>query len=221
MGDVRNFTVNEKRSLLRCLDHDAERDPQVFGVLHELDSRWQDLATPEMEETFREILTSREGSQGKQTVALAVLRSLERKAVVPGVTPVLLDVVRDGRCWPAIRDAAFEAYLRQSHDEEDTQGHLKTLLAEVYEEVVPDPLDTLLGLLLSKTVPGDGPPFRGWTILARTKECGVCTVRCVLGLRCCRAVHGPQPTCRSPGFVWSSDSRTWRKPEATSLCPTG
>ncbi len=157
-GDVRDFTVGEKRYLLRCLEHDAERDPQVFGALHELDSRWQDLATPEMEETFREILTSRAGSQGKQTVALAVLRSLKRNAVVPGVIPLLLDVVRDGGCWPAIRDAAFEAYVRQSRDEEDTQGHLKTLLAEVYEEVVPDPLDDLLGLLLSKLYPEMVPP---------------------------------------------------------------
>ena len=157
-GDIRDFTVGEKRYLLRCLEHDAERDPQVFGALHELDSRWQDLATPEMEETFRETLTSREGSQGKQTVALAVLRSLKRKAVVPGVTPVVLDVVRDGRCWSTIRDAAFEAYIRQSRDEEDAQGDLKTLLADVHEGTVPDPLDDLLGLLLKELYPEIVPP---------------------------------------------------------------
>lgn len=157
-GDVRKFTVGEKRYLLRCLERDAERDPQIFGALHDLDSRWQDLATPDMEKTLREILTSREGGQGKQTVALAVLRSLERNAVVPGVTPVLLDVVRDGECWPAVRDAAFEAYVRQSGDEDDTQGHLKTLLADVYEGVVPDPLDDLLGLLLKELYPEIVPP---------------------------------------------------------------
>ena len=157
-GDVRNFTVGEKRYLLRYLERDAERDPHVFGALHELDSRWQDLATPDMEDTFREVLTRREGSQGKQTVALAVLRSLERNAVVPGVTSVLLDVVRDGRCWPAIRDAAFKAYVRQSRDEDDAQGQLKTLLAHVYEGIVPDPLDELLGLLLKELYPEIVPP---------------------------------------------------------------
>lgn len=157
-GDVKNFSVDEKRHVLRCLERHAERDPQVFGALHDLDSRWQDLATPDMEETFRDILTNTEGSQGKQTVALAVLRSLERNAVVPGVTPALLDVVRDGRCWPAIRDAAFEAYVRQSRDEDDTQSHLKTLLADVYEAVVPDPLDDLLGLLLKELYPRIVPP---------------------------------------------------------------
>ncbi|MDE0342051.1 MAG: hypothetical protein OXK82_02565 [Deltaproteobacteria bacterium] len=157
-GDVRKFTVGEKHYLLRCLERDAERDPQVFGALHDLDSRWQDLATPDMENTLREILTSRDGGQGKQTIALAVLRSLERNAVVPGVTPVLLDVVRDGECWPAIRDAAFEAYLRQSRDEDDTRGHLKTLLADVCEGVVPDPLDDLLGLLLKELYPEVVPP---------------------------------------------------------------
>ena len=157
-GDVRNFTVGEKRDLLRYLERHAEQDPHVFGALHELDSRWQDLATPDMEDTFREVLAKREGSQGKQTVALAVLRSLERNAVVPGVTSVLLDVVRDGGCWPAIRGAAFEAYVRQSRDEEDAQGDLKTLLADVHEGIVPDPLDDLLGLLLKELYPEIVPP---------------------------------------------------------------
>ena len=109
---------------------------------------------------------------------MAVLRSLERNAVVPGVTPVLLDVIRDGGCWPAIRGAAFEAYARQSRDEEDAQGDLKTLLADVHEGIVPDPLDDLLGLLLKELYPEIVPPSEVGTILARPK--GVCAVRCVL-----------------------------------------
>ena len=152
-GDVRDFSVADKSFLLSCLEQDAERDPRVFGSMHDLDSRWADLATPDMEETFREILTRAEGSQGRQTVALAVLRSLERDAVIPGVAPMLLHVVRDGGCWPAVRDAAFEAYVRQSRNDDEARGNLRALLADVYEGAVPDPLDDLLGLLLKRLYP--------------------------------------------------------------------
>ena len=219
-GDVRNFTVGEKRYLLRCLERDAERDPHVFGALHELDSRWQDLATPDMEDTFREVLTRREGSQGKQTVALAVLRSLERNAVVPGVTSVLLDVVRDGRCWPAIRDAAFKAYVRQSRDEDDAQGQLKTLLADVYEGIVPDPLDDLLGLLLKELYPEIVPPSEvGRYLRERRSGCLRGTLRSGVTI----LSSNPRTPTNLPGswIHWRGDSRNWGSPSTTRPCPTG
>ncbi len=152
-GDVRDFSVSDKRLLLRRLEQDAECDPGVFGAMHDLDSRWADLATPGMEETFREILTGVGRSQGNQTVALAVLRSLERDAVIPGVAPMLLDAVRDGSRWPAVRSAALEAHVRQSRNDDEAQGKLKALLADVYTGTVPDPLDDLLGLLLKRLYP--------------------------------------------------------------------
>ena len=43
-------------------------------------------------------------------------------------------------------------------DEEDAQGDLKTLLADVHEGIVPDPLDDLLGLLLKELYPEIVPP---------------------------------------------------------------
>ena len=169
-GDVRDFSVSDKRLLLSCLEQDAERDPRVFGAMHDLDSRWADLATPDMAETFREILTGAEGSLGKQTVALAVLRSLERGAIIPGLAPMLLDVVRDGGCWPAVRDAALEAFVRQSRNDDEAQENLKALLADVYEGVVPDPLDNLLGLLLKRLYPKLLPPAEVGRFLRERKS---------------------------------------------------
>ena len=71
-GDVKVFSIDEKRRLLDLLERDAESDPRVFGAMHDLDSRWEGLATPDMEHAFREILTATGGSQGRQTVAFAV-----------------------------------------------------------------------------------------------------------------------------------------------------
>ena len=157
-GDVRGFTVAEKRFLLSCLEKDAERDPGVFGAMHDLDSRWQDLATPDMEKTFQEILTTAEGSQGKQTVALAVLQSLQRGSVIPRLTPMLLDIVRNNECWSTVRDSALTAHIRQSHDPDHRDGELQTLLTEVHAGSVSDPDDQLLGLLLMELYPRVVPP---------------------------------------------------------------
>ena len=74
-GDVKMFSVDEKRRLLDLLERDAERDPRVFGAMHDLDSRWEGLATLDMEHAFREILTAtggkpRKADGGVRSVAL-------------------------------------------------------------------------------------------------------------------------------------------------------
>ena len=55
-GDVRNFSVSEKGLVIDCLERSAERDPWSLRSFHELDSRWGDLATPDMATAFRDVL---------------------------------------------------------------------------------------------------------------------------------------------------------------------
>ena len=170
-GDVKTFSVDEKRHLLDLLEQDAESDPRVFYAMHDLDSRWEGLATPDMGHAFREILTATGGSQGRQTVAFAVLRSLERGAVIPRLGPMLLDLVRDGKCWSSIREAALEAYVQQSSNGEDTADReLTTLLADVHAGSVSDPDDQLLGLLLMRLFPGTLPPAEVGRFLRERKR---------------------------------------------------
>ena len=164
-GDVTGFSVDEKCRLLDSLESDAERDPRVFpathglfSTMHNLDSRWGDLATPDMENTFRKVLTAPAGSQRKQTVALAVLKALEHGAVVPGIAAMLLDVVRDGEWWSAVRETALGAHALQCRDKEGANGKLKALLVDVYEGAVSDPFDNLLGRLLRELYPEILPP---------------------------------------------------------------
>ena len=159
-GDVREFSVDEKRRLLARLEADAERDPRVFAAMHDLDTRWGDLATENMGGTFRKILTVKERNQGQQTVALAVLQSLKRGAAIPQLTPMLLDIVRDDESWLPVREAAFEAYVRQSHDRNGSDHELKVLLQDVYGRgrSESDPYDDLLGLLLKELYSRVLPP---------------------------------------------------------------
>ena len=169
-GDVKTFSVDEKRHLLDLLERDAERDPRVFTAMHDLDSRWEGLATPDMEQAFREILTAREGSRGGQTVAFAVLRSLERGAVIPRLVPMLLDIVRDGKCWSSVREAALEGYIQPSSNRDTTEHELRTLLADVYAGSVADPDDQLLGLLLMRLFPDTLPPAEVGRFLRERKR---------------------------------------------------
>ena len=157
-GDVKGFSVDEKRRLLSFLERDAERDPRYFAAMHDLDNRWADLATRDMEGTFRDILTSPANSQGRQTVAMAVVQSLERGTIIPGLAYMLMDIVRNSECWPGVREAALRAYVSQCTDKGAADATLKALLADVYEGTVSDPLDNLLGLLLRKLYPRALPP---------------------------------------------------------------
>ena len=170
-GDVKTFSVDGKRRLLHLLEQDAERDPRVLYAMHDLDSRWEGLATPDMEHGFREILTATGGSQGRQTVAFAVLRSLERGAAIPRLIPRLLDFVRDSKCWPSVREAALEAYIQQNINGGDAADHeLRTLLADVYAGSVTDPDDQLLGLLLMRLFPDTLPPAEVGRFLRERKR---------------------------------------------------
>lgn len=170
-GDVKGFSVDEKRRVLDLLEQDAERDPRVFGAMHDLDSRWEGLATPDMEPAFREILTSTGGTRGRQSVAFAVLRSLERGAMIPRLVPRLPNLVRDGKCWPSVREAALEAYTQQSNNGETAVDHeLTTLLDDVYAGTVTDPDDQLLGLLLIRLYPDTLPPAQVGRFLRERKR---------------------------------------------------
>ena len=152
-GDVRDFSVDEKRRLLVCLEGDAERDPRLFTAMHDLDSRWGDLATEDMEKTFRKILSVKDKGQGNQTVALAVLQSLQRGPTIPRLTPMLLDIVKDDESRLRVREAALEAYTHQSRGQSSSDHELKTLLEDVYGRFVWDPVENLLGLLLNELYP--------------------------------------------------------------------
>lgn len=169
-GDVREFSADQKRHLLDCLERDAERDPQIFAAIHDLDSRWGDLATPAMEDTFRAVLAAPAGGPGRQTIALAVLKALERGAVIPGLIPMLPDVVRDGERCSSVREAALDAYVRQCGDAGDAPRELKALLDAVYAGSVSDPFDNLLGRLLMELYPGTVSPAEVVRYLRKPKR---------------------------------------------------
>ena len=149
-GDVRQFATEEKRQLLQALEQHAARDPRNLLARHDLDARWADLATFDVEPIFRQALTDT-GGDAKQVVAQAVLAALERGNSIPRLRPLLMDVVLNNDCWPEVRSAALRAYLKEQGD--GSVDELRALLDDIESGAIRDPVDGLRGALLMHLYP--------------------------------------------------------------------
>ena len=149
-GDVTRFSVAEKEAVLDGLQRIAERDPTNLTRFRETDARWGDLATGDMAASFEDRLSAQDSSEACQAVQIALLESLARGSQVPGVTPLLLDAVRDPQRPLVVREMSLSAYLRQSTDEKEQID----LLEAIREGDLQDPHDHLRADLLRHLYPG-------------------------------------------------------------------
>ncbi len=152
-GDVRKFSIDEKHRLIDGLYRESQRNPWFFGSLQMMDSRFGDLATPDMEDVFREALTSQKRDEIHQGLVVVLVEALRHGPVIPELTDFVLGVVKDDSWWPRIRHRALDMILQQDRNNQQTDTTLMALLADVYDGSVPDPDDELLGLLLHRLYP--------------------------------------------------------------------
>ena len=152
-GDVKAFATAEKRRLIEATEKRAERDPR--GLLrYDLDVRWGDLATPDLESTFRQVLADAGGDDARRAVAQAILAALRRGASIPTLRPVLMDVVRNNHCGAVARSDALDAYATLHVDDDRTARELLLLLLkDIKAGKVLDPTYRLRGALLTRLYP--------------------------------------------------------------------
>ncbi len=151
-GDVRHFSTNEKRGLLKSLEREAKQKPW-FRDLSGSDARLGDIATPDMGPRFREILGDPTREDAKQSFVRILLLSLKHGRAIPGVSDQLLDIVQDDSRSMGVRSVAIDAFIRQTGDGESADSNLKSLLANIDAGSVSDPDDELLGFLLMELYP--------------------------------------------------------------------
>ncbi len=169
-GDVRNFSAPEKELIIGCLERSAERDPWSLRSFHEMDARWGDLATPDMETAFQNVLADPDRSYEKQAVAGALLEALKRGAVVSNVQTLLMGIVRNEQRPLGIRSLALDAYINQCGSQTE---ELSALLDEVVSGAVTDPQDELLGRLLRNLYPSHLSPTKVASYLRAPKTEGL------------------------------------------------
>ena len=154
-GDVKRFTAPEKQKLVATITRLARHDPWILRNRFELNIRWGDLATPDTELMFRNILGASGQDDPEQRLVRALLRALYHgSSTTPALGGVLLDMARNGRLWPHIRALALRAFVKQFGDSGRTvHRQLLELLQDIEAGNVSDPYRNLLGVLLSHLYP--------------------------------------------------------------------
>jgi hypothetical protein len=148
-GDLRHFSTDEKESILRALDREAQRFPWFRK------GQWQAepfgaLGTPDMAERFQTLLRSPDRSPAHQSLLECVLEAIEHGKPMPSIAGDLQAVVWDHSFFPRIRGAALDAWLKQA----GVFGvSFRTLLDDIERGVVSDLDDELAGRLLHHLYP--------------------------------------------------------------------
>ena len=152
-GDAAGFSTDDKRRLLQAVHRDASR-----LVEYPSSSGSRSFVTADLEPALREILTDPDRGREQQSFVYFVLGSAA--GPLPGVSELLLEVVRDHGRYPDVRATALETFIRTAPVGQDTAAALIALLDEVHGRIVPDPGGELRQTLLSHLFPDSVPASR-------------------------------------------------------------
>ena len=154
-GDVRGFTLDDKRCLLQRIKKRANGDPWLLRNRFDLNARWGDLATKDAEPIFREELANIRPDDAGQLLAGNLLRALLFGDERLPLDDVLLEIVRDrdDKRWQQVRTFALEVLAKHHGDESSIINQLQELLRQVEDGALKDPRDDLRGVLLKHLYP--------------------------------------------------------------------
>ena len=168
-GDVREFSTDEKYRVLDCLNREAKRNPWFVWMI-QIDSRLGDLATDDMEEHFRKLLTDPGRDNTQQSFVLILVEILKHGQALTGLASHMMEILRHDAWWFRIKHRAIDAYIRL----QGNTTELKTLTEDVYAERVSDPEDDLLGCLLAELYPGALSPQEVVQYMRKPKKPNYC-----------------------------------------------
>ena len=161
-GDIREFSTDEKRTLLKALKHEGPRLDSVWRMAAD----FGELATPDMNSDIKEVLNNSNRDRNHQMFTDFVLRALREGGPLPNLSELLLEIVRDGTWWPRVNYDALDAFIHNCSDIEDKTSKLKALLADIHTGSLSDTDNELLGTLLAQLYPQDLPPSKVWDYLS-------------------------------------------------------
>ncbi len=151
-GDVREFSTDEKRQVLECLEREAKRNPWFVGGIR-MDSRLGDIVTPDMEKEFRKILDHPARDDARQSFVLILIEMLVHGKPLPGLADLMSKIVRDEKWKQGVKHSALEALVGRRENGQPATAPLVALLADVNAGLISDPDDDLLGSLLIELYP--------------------------------------------------------------------
>ena len=158
-GDLSRFRFEEKRALLQSVTKIA---PQALSVRDA--AAFAPLVDPQLESTFRDILTDPDRSDRHGQLVYFLLQTMRDGVPLARLAPVCLDIVRDETREPSTGAAALDVFVH-CYDGADKPAVLRTLLADVVAGRVSDPLRDLLGKILTCLYPANLPAKKAWDYL--------------------------------------------------------
>lgn len=111
------------------------------------------IVSPNLEGTFREILTDRERSQEHQPYVMLLLQMLADGEPLPALSGLLEETVRDPTWNQGVRCWALDALVSYCKRGRLEFSALEAMMHEIEEGSIDDPHDELLGILLKALYP--------------------------------------------------------------------
>ena len=146
-GDIGEFSIDEKRALLKALSREAARlGSSRMGVA------FGAMATQDMADTLRQVLTDSSRSAEHQMFTGFVLRVLRNGEPLACLSEILREIVCDETWSPGINCLALDAYVCCQETQEKT-SELNLLLEDIWNGGVSDPDYELTGTLLELLYP--------------------------------------------------------------------
>ncbi len=152
-GDPAGLNRDQKIILLEGLKQEAIKNPRFRN------QNWQDypfgaLASPDMEQTFRRILSDNSRTFEHQALADCVMDALEYGEPVSGLSEELLSIVKDKYWFSGIRRTAWKILLRNldKAKPDQIQAYL-TITDQLRDGGIEDSDRDLLGLSLKFLYP--------------------------------------------------------------------
>ncbi len=152
-GDIREFSTDEKRALLKCLNREASRLDSAFLKT----TAFGALATPDMESLLGEILKGSARDKDHQIFIGFILNVLSESSPLPNLSEILLEIVRDDTWWPGIDISALGAFIKNCPDSQDKTNMLKALLADIQNGSVSGPNTQYFESLIAQQLESAAP----------------------------------------------------------------
>ena len=152
VGDKETYSTDEKREIVQSLRREWTHNPYCSRSLGRVGGFGR-IVSPELEGTFREILTDPERAHEQQCYVLLLTQMLADGDPLPALSDLLVDMVRDEAWYPNVRCGALDVLTGYSERGYLESVALETLLREIVDGSIADPDDELLGILLKSLYP--------------------------------------------------------------------
>ena len=151
-GDRQTYSADEKRDIVRNLRRESYWNPWCTRSLS-MGPGIGGIVSPELEGTFRQILTDGERGSENQSYVMLLMQMLADGEPLPGLSDVLEQAIRD-RTWnQGVRCAALDVLTSYHARGRLGSAGLEGIVADIDNGSLDDPQDELLGILLKALYP--------------------------------------------------------------------